>query len=117
MEPLKPAMAFTLGAMGSATTNFYNDAFKRGGWEAAGREVQRLWVAGKRPEAIAKVPSEMVVQANLLGNIEMVRERIRAYKNVGVTRLRVAPVGRDLREKLTTLGKVMDLVHAINAGA
>ena len=116
VEPLKPAMAFTLGAMGSATTNFYNDAFKRGGWEAAAREVQRLWVAGKRPEAIAKVPSEMVVQANLLGNIEMVRERIRAYKNVGVTRLRVASVGRDLREKLTTLGKVMDLVHAINAG-
>src|ERR1700732_3434317 len=34
VEPLKPAMAFTLGAMGSATTNFYNDAFKRGGWEA-----------------------------------------------------------------------------------
>jgi hypothetical protein len=47
----------------------------------------------------------------------MVRERIRTYKNVGVTRLRVAPVGRDLREKLTTLGMVMDLVHAINAGA
>jgi alkanesulfonate monooxygenase SsuD/methylene tetrahydromethanopterin reductase-like flavin-dependent oxidoreductase (luciferase family) len=114
-EPLKPAMAFTLGAMGSATTNFYNDAFKRGGWEAVSREVQRLWVAGKRPEAIAKVPSEMVVQANLLGNSEMVRERIQAYKNVGVTTLRVAPVGRDLREKLATLAKVMDLVHAINA--
>jgi hypothetical protein len=108
-------MAFTLGAMGSATTNFYNDAFKRGGWEAVSREVQRLWVAGKRPEAIAKVPSEMVVQANLLGNSEMVRERIQAYKNVGVTTLRVAPVGRDLREKLATLAKVMDLVHAINA--
>jgi hypothetical protein len=70
-------MAFTLGAMGSATTNFYNDAFKRGGWEAAGREVQRLWVAGNRPEAIAKVPLEMVIQANLLGDTEMVRNRIR----------------------------------------
>jgi F420-dependent oxidoreductase-like protein len=116
VEPLKPAMAFTLGAMGSATTNFYNDAFKRGGWEAVGREVQRLWVAGKRPEAIAKVPPEMVIQANLLGDTEMVRKRIRAYKNAGVTTLRVAPVGRDLREKLTTLGQVMDLVHAINAG-
>jgi hypothetical protein len=46
----------------------------------------------------------------------MVRERIRTYENAGVTRLRVAPVGRDLREKLTTLGRVMDLVHAINAG-
>src|ERR1700736_1541068 len=68
VEPLKPAMAFTLGAMGSAPTNFYNDAFKRGGWEAVGREVQRLWVAGERSEAIAKVPSELVIQANLLGS-------------------------------------------------
>ena len=57
VEPLKPAMAFTLGAMGSAKTNFYNDAFKRGGWEATALEVQRLWIAGKRPEAIAKVPT------------------------------------------------------------
>ena len=108
-------MAFTLGAMGSATTNFYNDAFKRGGWEAAGREVQRLWVAGKRPEAIAKVPAEMVIQANLLGDTETVRKRIRAYKDAGVTTLRVAPEGRDLGEKLTTLGRVMDLVRAVNA--
>jgi F420-dependent oxidoreductase-like protein len=117
VEPLKPAMAFTLGAMGSATTNFYNDAFKRGGWETASREVQRLWVAGKRSEAIAKVPYELVLQANLLGSNEMVRERIRAYENVGVTTLRVAPAGRDLREKLATLGQVMDLARAINAGS
>ena len=117
VEPLKPAMAFTLGAMGSATTNFYNDAFKRGGWEAVGREVQRLWVVGERSEAIAKVPSELVIQANLLGSNEMVRERIRAYKSVGVTTLRVAPAGRDLREKLATLGQVMDLVQAMSVGS
>jgi F420-dependent oxidoreductase-like protein len=115
VEPLKPAMAFTLGAMGSATTNFYNDAFKRGGWEAAAREVQSLWVAGKRPEAIAKVPPEMVIQANLLGDAEMVRNRIRTYKAAGVTTLRVAPEGRDLAQKLTTLGRVMELVRAVNA--
>jgi F420-dependent oxidoreductase-like protein len=115
VEPLKPAMAFTLGAMGSATTNFYNDAFKRGGWESAAREVQRLWIAGKHPEAIAKVPPEMVIEANLLGDTEMVRKRIRAYKNAGVTTLRVAPAGRDRGEKLTTLGRVMDLVHTVDA--
>ena len=114
VEPLKPAMAFTLGAMGSATTNFYNDAFKRGGWDAVGREVQRLWVAGKRAEAIARVPPEMVIEANLLGDTEMVRKRISAYRNAGVTTLRVVPAGRDLHEKLTTLGQVMDLVHAID---
>ena len=111
VEPLKPAMAFTLGAMGSAKTNFYNDAFKRGGWEAAAREVQRLWIAGKRPEAIAEVPPEMVIQANLLGDTEMVRDRIRAFRDAGVTTLRVNPQGRDLAEKLTTLGRLMDLVR------
>ncbi len=111
VEPLRPAMAFTLGAMGSATTNFYNEAFKRGGWDAAAREVQRLWIEGKRPEAIAKVPPQMVIEANLLGDTEMVRNRIRAYNNAGVTTLRVNPEGRDLREKLKTLSRVMDLVR------
>ena len=115
VEPLKPAMAFTLGAMGSATKNFYNDAFKRGGWEDAAREVQRLWIAGNRSEAIAKVPPEMVIQANLLGDTDMVRKRIQAYKAAGVTTLRVGPEGRDLTEKLTTLGRVMDLVRTVNA--
>jgi F420-dependent oxidoreductase-like protein len=110
-EPLKPAMAFTLGAMGSAKTNFYNDAFKRGGWEPVALEVQRLWIAGKRPEAIAKVPTEMVAQANLLGDTEMVRKRIRAYQDAGVTTLRVNPHGRDLAERLATLGRVMELVR------
>jgi F420-dependent oxidoreductase-like protein len=116
VEPLKPTLAFTLGAMGSATTNFYNDAFKRGGWDAAAREVQSLWVAGKRPEAIAKVPAEMVIEANLLGTTEMVRKRIRAFKDAGVTTLRVGPEGRDLGEKLTTLGRVMDLVREVSVG-
>jgi hypothetical protein len=98
--------------MGSARTNFYNDAFKRGGWEAAALEVQRLWIAGRRPEAIAKVPPEMVIQANLLGDTEMVRNRIRAYRDAGVTTLRLMPQGRDLDEKLSTLGRVMDLVRS-----
>ena len=98
--------------MGSATTNFYTDAFKRGGWEATALEVQRLWIAGRRPEAIAKVPQEMVMQANLLGDTEMVRKRIRAFRDAGVTTLRVSPQGRDLAEKLATLGRVVDLVRS-----
>src|SRR3989441_7379976 len=44
----KPGLAFTLGAMGSRQHNFYNDAFRRAGYEDAAREVQRLWLAGKR---------------------------------------------------------------------
>ncbi len=113
VAPLKPGMAFTLGAMGSAKTNFYNDAFKRGGWEETGREVQRLWVNGKREEAIALVPAQMVIEANLLGDEATVRARIRAYREAGVTTLRVAPEGKDLAARLTTLGRVMDIVRGL----
>ncbi len=111
---LKPRIAFTLGAMGSAKTNFYNDAFRRGGWQDAGREVQQLWVSGKREEACARVPDEMVMQANLLGNDDGVRERIRAYKNAGVTTLRLTPTGDTLDERLETLGRAMELVRAVD---
>jgi F420-dependent oxidoreductase-like protein len=113
VEPLKMGMAFTLGAMGSPTTNFYNDAYKRGGWDEAARAVQSLWVAGKRDEAAARVPDEMVVQANLLGDERTVAKRIRAYRDAGVTTLRVAPAGRTVEERLVTLGRTMDLVKAL----
>ena len=73
----KPGMAFTLGAMGSPKTNFYNDAYKRGGFEDAAIEVQRLWVEGKREEAAARVPDEMIIASSLLGTEAVVRERIR----------------------------------------
>ena len=109
-EPMKAGLAFTLGAMGSARTNFYNDAFKRGGWDTVARESQALWVAGKRDQAAAVIPTEMVLQANLLGNEAAVRERLKAYRDAAVTTLRLSPAGRDLGERLDTLGRSMALL-------
>ena len=111
VEPLKPGVAFTLGAMGSPKTNFYNAAFRRGGWEDVATEVQQLWVDGKREEATAKVPGEMVRQANLLGDEATVRSRVQAYKDAGVTTLRVQPMGEGLAGKLETLGRVIDMAR------
>jgi len=109
-EPMKAGLAFTLGAMGSARTNFYNDAFKRGGWDTVARESQSLWVAGKRDQAAAVIPTEMVLQANLLGDESEIRGRIGAFRDAGVTTLRLAPAGRDLRSRLDTLGRAMELI-------
>ncbi|HEX7038271.1 MAG TPA: LLM class flavin-dependent oxidoreductase [Pseudomonadales bacterium] len=114
VAPLRPGMAFTLGAMGSPKTNFYNEAYRRGGWDEAAAEVQRLWVSGQREQAIARVPAEMILQANLLGDERMVRERLRAYRDAGVTTLRVQPAGSTLDERLTTLGRVMDLIENLD---
>ena len=114
MAVRKPGIAFSLGAMGSARTNFYNDAYRRGGWDEAAREVQLLWLAGKREEAAARVPDEMVLQTNFLGDDNAVRNRIRAYQQAGVTTLRLAPEGDTLDERLATLGRAMELVRQVD---
>ena len=108
--PLKMGLAFTLGAMGSAATNFYNDAYKRSGWESVAREAQALWVAGRRDAAVQAIPTDMVLAGNLLGSEADVRERLAAYRDAGVTTIRLSPVGRDLTERLDTLGRTMALL-------
>jgi F420-dependent oxidoreductase-like protein len=107
----KPGLAFTLGAMGSARHNFYNDAFRRAGYEDVAAEVQRLWLEGKREEAAARVPDELVLKTNLLGTEAMVRARIAAYRAAGVTTLRIEPAGRSLDERLATLARVIALAR------
>jgi len=108
----RPGLAFTLGAMGSARHNFYNDAFRRAGYVDTAEEVQRLWLAGRRDEATARVPDELVLKTNLIGTEAMVRARLAAYRAAGITTLRVEPAGRTLDERLTTLARLIRLARA-----
>lgn len=111
----KRGLAFSLGGMGSARTNFYNDAYSRQGWADVAEQVQRLWVAGRREEAVACVPDDMVLETTMIGTEAMVRDRMRAWRDAGINTLRVYPAGNTLAEKLDTLGRAMDLVRGINA--
>ena len=106
----KPAMAFTLGAMGSPKTNFYNDAYCRAGFEDAAKEVQGLWVEGKRDQAIARVPDELVLMANLIGTEDMVKARLQAFRSAGVNTLRLATGGSTWPERTAALEEAMDLI-------
>ena len=85
----KAGVAFNMGGMGSATTNFYNDAFKRAGYEDDARAIQALWLDGKRDAAAARVPDVMVTEFQALGTREMVRERLRRYRDVGINTLKL----------------------------
>jgi F420-dependent oxidoreductase-like protein len=107
----KPGLAFTLGAMGSRQHNFYNDAYRRAGYEDAAREVQRLWLDGKREEAATRVPDELALKANLLGTEAMVRERLARYREAGITTLRVDPAGSSLETRLATLARLLELMR------
>jgi F420-dependent oxidoreductase-like protein len=106
--------AFTFGAMGSETRNFYNDAFARQGFGDDVREVQRLWLAGDRKAAEDRVPIEIGLGTNLIGPPETIKQRLRLYRDAGVTTLRTAFEGADVEARLDALGLLLDLVHDVN---
>ena len=112
----KPALAFQLGGMGSPKTNFYNQAYRRIGYEDVAVEVQQLWVAGKREEAVARVPDEMALQASVIGTQDMVRERLREYAASGIDVLQLQVMGRGTEAKLETVELVNRLIDE-NAAA
>ena len=79
--------AFTIGAMGTPEKNFYNQAFTKQGYGDEVRRVYELWQAGKRDEAATAVPFDIGFKTNLLGPAEAIRERVRLYRDAGITTL------------------------------
>lgn len=109
----RPGMAFTLGGMGSATTNFYNAAYTRAGYGDVAAEVQRLWVDGDKAAAAAAVPEELVLAAYMIGTEDMVRDRIRAASDAGVNCLRLAPQGRTSADQIAHLEMAVELINSV----
>ncbi|MGV9712158.1 LLM class flavin-dependent oxidoreductase [Gordonia sp. NPDC003424] len=101
--------AFTIGAMGTGGRNFYNDAFARLGFGEDVARVADLWRAGDRDAARRAVPLELGSRTNLLGPPEMIVDRLRAYRAVGIDEM-LAKVDGSFDEQLTTLGVLLDAV-------
>jgi F420-dependent oxidoreductase-like protein len=85
----RPHVALYVGGMGTVGHNFYNDLFVRYGYEEAAREIQELYLSGRREEAAALVPSEYLEATSLVGDEGFVRDRIAAYGAAGVTCLNI----------------------------
>jgi F420-dependent oxidoreductase-like protein len=109
----KKELAFSLGGMGSATTNFYNDAYSRQGWAEVAARVRERWQAGDRDGAAALVTDEMILATTLIGTEDMVRARLRTWRDAGVDTVRLYPAGDTLAARLDTLGRGIDLVRAL----
>jgi len=109
----KSELAFSLGGMGSATTNFYNQAYSRQGWSDVAAAVKHRWQADDREGAAALITDEMVLATTLIGTPSMVRDRLQVWSDTGVDTVRVYPAGETLEDRIATLGAAIDLVHSI----
>jgi len=88
-KAVRDNVGFYVGGMGARDKNFYNDLFKRYGYEQEAEQIQDLFLSGKRAEAFAAVPEDYIDRASLTGDEGRVRERIEVYKEVGVTYLNI----------------------------
>jgi len=86
---VKPRIALYVGGMGARGRNFYNDIARRYGYEGAAKTIQDLYLGGKKAEAEAAVPDELVDEVALCGPRERIRERLAEWKTSGVTTLMI----------------------------
>ncbi|MFI6450715.1 LLM class F420-dependent oxidoreductase [Streptosporangium amethystogenes] len=109
LELGRPMAALYIGGMGAKGKNFYNDLARRYGYEKEAEQIQNLYLEGKKDEAAALVPQEMLEKMSLVGPEGHVRERLQAMRESGVTTINVAPLGRTHSERLRLIEKVREL--------
>ena len=107
---VKPQLALYVGGMGARGKNFYNDLISSYGFEAEAALVQDLYLAGRRDEAVAAVPDELVRAISLIGPASHVAERVAAFREAGVTTLAVTPLARDSAERVALMAGFRRLV-------
>ena len=87
--------ALYIGGMGARTKNFYNELACQYGFAAEAKQIQDLYLDGKKEEAVAAVPADLLEKTSLIGSEGYVKERLAAFAEAGVTVLNITPLGPD----------------------
>jgi F420-dependent oxidoreductase-like protein len=101
--PIRAHAALYVGGMGSRSQNFYNALAVRMGFGDAAATVQDRYLARDHDAAAAAVPFEFIDRTALLGPVERIADRMRAYAEAGVTTASLMPYGDSLEERIAVL--------------
>jgi F420-dependent oxidoreductase-like protein len=108
LDAIRPKLALYIGGMGAKGRNFYHDLACRFGFEADADAVQDLYLAGKKDEAAAAVPDELVRLSSLIGPASYIRKRLAALRASGVTTLNVTPIADTAAERVRLIEQIRD---------
>jgi hypothetical protein len=106
----KPHLALYIGGMGARGQNFYHKLATRYGYGEVADHIQDLFLSGRKAEAVAAVPDELVRQVSLIGPRGFVKERIAAFAEAGVTTLLATPVTSDGAEYVSYVEELQQLL-------
>jgi F420-dependent oxidoreductase-like protein len=105
----RPQAALYVGGMGARGKNFYNDIMSAYGWEAEAKEIQDLYLDGKKEEAAARIPRSYLEGAALVGPRSFIQERVAAFAQAGVTHLQLGLSG-PVEQKVATVEAMRAIV-------
>jgi F420-dependent oxidoreductase-like protein len=108
---MRPFIALYVGGMGSRDKNFYNNLVQRYGFEDAAKKVQDLYLEGRRDEAMAALPDELIDLVSLNGPADKVRDRLRVYREAGVGTLGITPMAWTRQERIEQLQQIAKLAE------
>jgi F420-dependent oxidoreductase-like protein len=108
-DSMRPVLALYVGGMGSREKNFYNAIVQRYGFEDAARKVQDLYLDGKKDEAAAALPDELIDMVSLCGPADRVRDRVAAFREAGVGTLLVTPMAFDFDGRSRQLRQLAEI--------
>src|SRR3954462_4404891 len=108
-DAMRHYVALYVGGMGSRKQNFYNALMRRYGFEEAADRVQELYLEGRKDEAAAALPGELIDTLCLVGPPDVVRERLAVYRSAGVGTLMISPMAWTFEERLAQLRAVAEL--------
>jgi F420-dependent oxidoreductase-like protein len=110
-DVMRPFIALYVGGMGSRDKNFYNNLVQRYGFEDAAKKVQDLYLEGRRDEAMAALPDELIDLVSLNGPADKVRDRLRVYREAGVGTLGITPMAWTREERIEQLQQIARLAE------
>jgi F420-dependent oxidoreductase-like protein len=110
-ELARPYFALYIGGMGARGKNFYYDLACRFGYEDEARQIQDAYLSGRKDEATALVPAELLEKTALIGPDGYVAERLAAFRETGVTTLNVTPLAATHPARVADIERVRDLAE------
>ena len=109
-DAMRPFVALYVGGMGSREKNFYNALVRRYGFEDAAQEIQDLYLDGKKQEAAAAIPAELIDMVTMCGPRERVKERLEVYRDAGVGTLIVSPMAFEPEQRKRTIRELAEML-------
>jgi len=110
LDHVRPVVALYVGGMGARGKNFYNDLACRYGYEAEAKLIQDLYLDGKKEEAAAAVPLELLRAISLVGPAGYVKERLAAFAEAGATTVIVNPLQPGREGRVAAVSQLRELI-------